>query len=234
MDRFRELVALIQAEYSCDRFFANYDQKLTVPELGDDYRTYERTLHFLDPESWAELRTKAVKHFMDQRPGQLKQGFFNQLNDAFAYRHLVRRGYRQVRVLRENSKTQPDLEYFDGCERLFCEVKTLGLSDLEIARRHVPRRFRSSIYYQLDECFLSKLRSTLDVAQNQISARGSGMVYLIMHFDDFTLEHYDNYRKQVHSCLQEHTANNVYVQVGLRGRRHIEKAPKNTGSGLHI
>ena len=226
MDRFRELVALVRAKHPRDHFFANYDQMLTIPELGDDYREYERALQCLDPESWTELRTKAVNHFMDQRPGQLKQGFFNQLNDAFAYRHLVRRGYRQVRVLQESGKTQPDLEYFDRGERLFCEVKTLGISDKQIARRDVPRRFSSSIYCELDECFLSKLRGTLDVAQGQISARDcSGMVYLVMLFDDFTLQHYDKYRKQVHSCIQAHTTKNVYVQVGLRGRRHVEKGP---------
>ena len=223
MGRFRELVALIREKHPRDRFFANYDQKLTIPGLGDDYRAYERALHFLDPKSWTELRTKALNHFMDHRPGQLKQGFFNQLNDAFAYRHLVRRGYRQVCVLRESGKTQPDLEYFDRSKRLFCEVKTLGVSNEEIARRDVPRRFCSSIYYELDEGFLSKLRGTLDVAQNQIGASGgSGMVYLVMIFDDFTLEHYDMYRKQVHSCIRAHTVKNVYVQVGLRGRRHVE------------
>ena len=226
MDRFRDLVALVRAKHPRDHFFANYDQMLTIPELGDDYRAYERALQCLDPDSWTELQTKAVNHFMDQRRGQLKQGFFNQLNDAFAYRHLVRRGYRQVRVLRESGKTQPDLEYFNGGKRLFCEVKTLGISDDQIARRDVPTRFPSSIYCELDEGFLSKLRSTLDVAQGQISARnGSGMVYLVMLFDDFTLQHYDKYRKQIHSCIQAHTAKNVYVQVGLRGRRHVEKGP---------
>lgn len=224
MGRFPELVDLIRAKHPSDRFFANYDQKLTVPELGDDYRAYEHALQFLDPESWTELRTKAINHFMDQRLGQLKQGFFNQLNDAFAYRHLVRRGYQQVRVLREDGKTQPDLSFFDGSERLFCEVKTLGISDQEIARRDAPKRFRSSVYYELDEGFLRKLHSTLDDAQSQISALGSsGMVYLVMVFDDFTLEHYDKYRKQIHSCVQAHMAKSVYVQVGLRGRRNIEK-----------
>jgi len=97
----------------------------------------------------------------------------------------------------------------------------------------MPSRFRSSIYYELDEGFLSKLRGTLDVAQSQISARGdSGMVYLVMLFDDFTLEHYDKYRKQVHSCILAHTTQNVYVQVGLHGRRHVEKgtfSPRRMG-----
>ena len=225
MDRFRELVTLIQAKHPHDNFFANYERKLSTPELGDDYRTYDSALTLLDPQSCIELRTKAIKHFLDHWRGQLKQGFFNQLNEAFAYGHLVRRGYRGVRVLPEDGKTQPDLEYVDGGERLFCEVKTVGISDEEIARRDAPARFRSSIYYRLSEELLSKLRGTLDLAQSQISARGgSGMVYLVVLFDDFTLEHYETYRKQVHACIQAHTAPKVYVQFGLRGRRHVAKS----------
>ncbi len=224
MRRIRELITLIRASYPQDRFFANFDQKLAIPEFDADYRAYERALGFLDRESWTELQAKAVSHFLDHRPGQLKQGFFNQLSDAFAYQHLVRCGYRNVRVLREDGGTQPDLEYLDGNEKLFCEVKTLGISDKEIARRNVPNRFCSSIYYELDERLLNKLRLTLDVAQGQINARGpNGMIYLLLIFDDFTGEHYDTYRKQVHACIHMHKAKNVYVKVGLRGRRYIEK-----------
>jgi len=224
MRRIRELVALLKAAHPRDRFFANFDQTLAIPALRADYRAYERALSFLDPVSWAELQSKAVAHFSDHRPGQLKQGFFNQLNDAFAYQYLVRRGYRQVRILREIGKTQPDIEFLDVDEKLFCEVKTLGISNEEIARRDVPRRFHSSIYYELDAGFVNKLESTLDVAQGQINARGAnGVIYLIILFDDFTLEHYDKYRKQVHVCIQMHMAKNVYVKVGLRGRRHIQK-----------
>lgn len=229
MRHIQELVALAKATHPHDRFFANFDQTLAIPELRSEYQAYERALSLLDPESWTELRAKAVAHFLDHRPGQLKQGFFNQLNEAFAYQHLVRRGYRQVRVLREIGKTQPDLEYMRGDEKLFCEVKTLGISNEEIARREVPKRFRSSIYYELDAGFVSKLQSTLDVAQSQINARGAnGMIYLLILFDDFTLEHYDRYRKQVHACIQTHTTKNVYVKVGIRGRRHIQKSPAST------
>lgn len=229
MRHIRELVAFAKAAHPSDCFFANFDQTLAIPELRADYRAYERALSLLDPESWMELRAKAVAHFSDHRPGQLKQGFFNQLNEAFAYQYLVRCGYRQVRVLREIGKTQPDLEYMDGDEKLFCEVKTLGISNEEIARRDVPKCFRSSLYYELDAGFVSKLQSTLDVAQSQINARGAnGMIYLLILFDDFTLEHYARYRKQVHACIQMHTAKSVHVKVGLRGRRHIQKSPTST------
>ena len=63
MDRFRELVVLIRAKHPSDSFFANYEQKLALPELGHDYRAYGQALKFLDSESWGELRTKALNHF---------------------------------------------------------------------------------------------------------------------------------------------------------------------------
>jgi hypothetical protein len=40
-------------------------------------------------------------------------GFFNQLNEAFAYQHLVRQGHDRVRILPEQGVRVPDLEYFD-------------------------------------------------------------------------------------------------------------------------
>lgn len=37
------------------------------------YRTYDAALRVLDRESWEVLKTKALAHFRDHRPGQLKQ-----------------------------------------------------------------------------------------------------------------------------------------------------------------
>src|SRR6476646_2260896 len=107
MRRIRELIASVSAAHPGDDFFAGVEQTLKVaPDARRQYEAYERALSVLDPESWAVLQAKAVAHFTDHRPGQRKQGFFNQLNDAFAYQYLVRRGYKQVRVLREVGKTQ--------------------------------------------------------------------------------------------------------------------------------
>jgi hypothetical protein len=230
MRHIRELIALAEAAHPNDRFFANLDQTLAAfPEVRAEYRAYERALSLLDPKSWAELRAKAVAHFADHRKGQLKQGFFNQLNEAFAYQHLVRRGCQHVRVLQEVGQTQPDIEYMDGDERLFCEVKTIGISQEQIARRNPSQRFCSSIYYELSVGFVNKLQSTLDVAHRQINARGAkGLIYLLVLFDDFTLANYDTYRKQICTCIKVHTAESVYVKVGLLGRRHIRKNPTNT------
>ncbi len=233
MRRIRELIALAKAAHPRDGFFANLDQTMKVfPEVRAQYQAYERALALLDPESWAVLRDKAVAHFTDHRTGQWKQGFFNQLNDAFAYQHLVRRGYGQVRVLREVGTTQPDIEYMDGPKKSFCEVKTIGISEELLARRQAVQAHRSSIYYELSPEFLDKFRSTLEAADRQIKARGAkGLIYLVVHFDDFTLEHYKTYRRQVTACLSAHTAENVYVKIGVLGGKHIGKG--STGAAKH-
>ncbi len=233
MRHIRELVAFAEAAHPNDRFFANLEQTLRFfPDLRAQYHAYERALCLLDSESWAELRAKAIAHFKDHRRGQLKQGFFNQLNEAFAYQHLVRRGFRKVRVLREFGKTQPDIEYADGDEKHFCEVKTIGISEEQIARWNARQAFRSSVYHELSAGFVGKLQSTLDLANLQIKACGTkGLIYLLILFDDFTLQNYKRYRRQICHCILTHSAENIYVKVGLLGRRHIEKHP--TTKAMH-
>ena len=93
MRRIRELIAVVNEAHPKDRFFANIDTTLRASrQARAQYRAYGRALNCLDPQSWAELKEKAARHFLDHRKGQLKQGFFNQLNEAFAYEHLTRRG----------------------------------------------------------------------------------------------------------------------------------------------
>ena len=232
MRRIRELIALAKAVHPGDDFFAGVEQTLKyVPLVRRQYQAYERALSILDLESWGVLQAKAVAHFMDHRSGQLKQGFFNQLNDAFGYQYLVRRGYKQVRILREVGQTQPDIEYLDGREKRFCEVKTIGFSDWVIARRARVQRTSSSIYRELSGGFLRKLASALDTADWQIKARqGKGMIYLLVHFDDFTLDYYDRYRKQIAACLESHTAESIYVKIGLLGGKHIRKVTIRSSS----
>jgi hypothetical protein len=225
MRRIRELIARVSTAHPGDNFFAGVDQTLKVdPDARRQYQAYERALSNLDPESWAVLQAKAVAHFMDHRPGQRKQGFFNQLNDALAYQFLVRRGYKPVRILREVGKTQPDIEYLDRGETRFCEVKTIGISDEVIARRAKMQVTSSSSYQKLSDGFLNKLESALDAADRQIKARGKGLIFLLVRFDDFTLDYYDQYRKQIATYLESHAADSIYVKIGLLGRKHIRKA----------
>jgi hypothetical protein len=221
----RELIDMIKLAHPSDKFFANIDKTLqTSVQAQAYYMAYERALRTLDTESWEHLKRKAILHFPDHRTGQLKQGFFNQLNEAFAYQHLVQKGYTSVRILAEDGNKKPDIEYKDGNLLKACEVKTLGISDEQIARWANIEAFSGSVYERLSEGYLNKLSSTLTKALEQISAHNcQGKVFLITLFDDFTFLYYKTYRSQINNALKLHSAPDVYVKIGLLGRRRIEK-----------
>lgn len=227
MRRMRELIEQVQAAHPRDRFFEKIEITWAAsPQARAQYEAYDRAFRTMDEQSWSELKCKALKHFLDHRKGQLKQGFFNQLNEAFAYQHLTRRGYRGIEVLREDGKVKPDLQYMLGRQRAFCEVKTIGISQEQLARWEARSAFHGSIYSELSSGFLSKLHGTITNAWNQIRSQGSGgFIYLVVLFDDFTLMYYDRYRTQIQKLLVAHDAPSVHVKIGLLGRRKISKSP---------
>jgi hypothetical protein len=225
--RIRELIAEVQSKYRQDRFFDRIEQTLTTSSQARAvYAAYDRALRTMDDQSWLEMKHKALNHFRNHRKGQLKQGFFNQLNEAFAYQHLRRRGYAGVRVLREDGNVRPDLVYEAGGKAAFCEVKTISISQELIARREAGGAFFGSIYAELSTGFLNKLDDTISTAWRQISAqRATGFVYVLVLFDDFTLMHYERYRGQIQCRINAHLAPSVHVKVGLLGNKRISKSP---------
>jgi hypothetical protein len=228
MRRFAEVVALARAAHPTDKFFDGVE--LSVRHLASA-RThcwaYERAFATLDSNSWKLLRSKAVAHFTDHREGQRKQGFYNQLNEAFAYQLLRRRGYKGVKVLPETGNSTPDLEYAEERQSRFCEVKTIGISDAVIQRRKGVVAFNTyALYHELSQQFIEKVESAIDLAGKQIKSRGDGgLVFLVIHFDDFTLQHYPRYRRQIVACLNSHPAENIYVKIGTAERKFLTKGP---------
>ena len=225
MQRIRELIAAVNRRCPEDRFFQNFEQVIQESrQARAQYRSYDRALQSLDSTSWEELRKKSVCHFQDYRLGQLKQGFFNQVNDAFAYEHLARRGYSSIRILAESGKTTPDIEYYDGSEMAGCEVKTLGISDELIQRRESIGAFSGSTYQRLSPEFIRKFKKVISEAHEQIISQYSqGLVYLVAHFDDFTMSYYPTYRHQLKTALEEHDVKDIYLKAGLLRNRHVEK-----------
>ena len=225
MQRLCELVASVRLAHPSDHFFNALDETLrTSRHARAQYRAYERAFSAIDASSWLELKRKAVKHFPDHRDGQLKQGFFNQLNDAFAYQHLLRKGHSHVRVLRETGNTCPDLSYRDAGVQKFCEVKSLGISEQEIQRRDQSGILHMSSYSHLPEGFLRKLDTALTKAGDQIASQDAGgLVFIVVACDDFTLTHYRTYRAQIMRRILSHAVAEVVVKVGLAGTRRITK-----------
>jgi hypothetical protein len=127
----RELIAEVRGRYPKDDFFSNFEESCRIwPNKRKYYQRYERLLKILDKESWNILKEKALKHFLHHREGQRKQGFFNILNEAFAYRYLFSKVFDNVRFLEEEkNRSNPDITFTLKSDLKCCEVKTLGISD---------------------------------------------------------------------------------------------------------
>lgn len=225
MRRFRELISEVEVSYPTDGFFDGVDK--TIESSGSaraQYAAYESAFCSLDSGSWAVLKCKALKHFRQHRDGRLKQRFFDQLNEAFAYQHLIRRGFTAVRLIPETGVKTPDIEYGSRLLKLTCEVKTIRISDTQIAQRAAGAAYSGTIYVQLSQGFQNKLNSTIDSALIQVRSQGlGGLVFPVVFFDDFTHTYYSTYRRQISKLVTRHEAPEVFVKVGLLGRKRIEK-----------
>jgi hypothetical protein len=226
MRRFAELAGLARSRYPKDKYFDDLENSVRLSALArNQCLAYERAFTTLDQSSWSALRTKALAHFTHHREGQWKQGFFNQLNEAFAYRLLRQRGFARIKVLPELGKTTPDLEYFEGRYRRHCEVKTISISDEAIKRRSSSVAYNTyAIHGELSPQFIAKVVSAIGLASAQITAvGGGGLIFLNVHFDDFTLQHYSRYRRQLAACLNSVPTPNIYIKIGTAGRKFVAK-----------
>jgi hypothetical protein len=207
---------------SGDDFFARFEANCRDPFIRKHYRVYDNAFAFLDDESWTILKGKAIKNFPDSRNGQRKQGFFSHLNEAFAYRHLLNRGFADVRLIQEGEEKGPDIRFLDGRIKSYCEVKTLCISDDEITRRAGLSVHDGAVYFSLSPGFLYKLKDDIDKAWTQIHSVGkNGLVFVLIQFDDIALDHYRRYRKQLTEFVQYCGVKSLILKLGYLGNRRV-------------
>lgn len=227
--RLGAIFEIAASNYPTDNYLEEVN--LIVDELPNSrwyYQKYEQALRTLDDQSLKALSEKAVNHFGERRVEQEYQPFFDQLNDCFAYEFLLKRNCRNILILQENkiSKAKStDLIFQWKEQKMCCEVKTIGRSDYDLKSFKYEKLFDTSIYKSLQNGFLDKLREKLKIAQTQIASYGkSGLVFIIVSFDDFTLQYYGNYRTQILKVLKEFPNQHVFIKVGLGSRRCIDKS----------
>lgn len=179
----------------------------------------------LDEESWNTLRRKAIKHFLDERKGQQKEAFFNQLNEAFAYRYLLRRGYEKVRFIKEGKyEKRPDICFFERGMESYCEVKTIGISDNEITRRETRGVQDGSVYFNLSTRIENRLEADIRRAWTQIHSLGErGLVFVLIRFDDIAQDHYRKHRKQLAEFCRRRKFERLVIKIGHWGNRGIRR-----------
>ena len=223
MKRIHEIIDNLRCRYPCDDFFSCFEESYRIsPQKRATYHLYNKALMVLDSESWEILKEKALQQYPNHRKGQTKQGFFNILNEAFAYRYLVCRGFHDVRLIKEGVRPSPDIQFAVHNTQNYCEVKTLNISDDEINRRISQNVIDGWVYVSLSDSFLNKFSEAVAKARKQIQAWGpSGLVYIIMIFDDIALDYYQNYRKQLIRFAQNNGFENLFIKIGLRGNKRI-------------
>jgi hypothetical protein len=223
MTRISEIIANIRHEHPNDDFFSDFENSCRIePTKRKYYHAYNKSLMAIDEESWLILKGKALQHYLNHRSGQRKQGFFNQLNEAFAYRYLVSKGFKDVRFIKEGKGKKPDIKFTVKNTQNYCEVKTLGISNDEINRRSTIIVYDGSVYVSLGKGFLNKFNDAFTSARQQIYSLGpNGLVYIIILFDDMTLDYYQDYRKQLITFSKNQGFDNLYIKIGLLGNRRI-------------
>lgn len=219
MQRIYELIHSVIKKYPNDDFFQSFESDLIVNKLKRNFFiTIENALITLDKESWETLKEKALKHFKGYREGQKKQDFFNHLNEAFAYQYLTSRGYSAIKILIENNKDKtPDIAYTDNGKVLFCEVKTMCISQNEIIRRDTNGYIDRSIYVKLQPEFFCKLIGTINEAKEQIDAKGEGLVFVLIRLDDFAQTYINTYREQITSFVSGFNLTKLVIKLESTG-----------------
>lgn len=230
MTRVHDLIAAVRTAHPTDPFFSNFETSLrTHPLKRSYYAAYERAFSCLDDSSWTNLRSKAVDHFSNSRPKGGKAPLFDQLNDAFAYRWLVNRGFSQVTVLPEDRHAtlkSPDIS-FCGCGQQFaCDVKTLNVSNDELDRRCAPPKYYdwSTTFLTLHPTFFKKIDDAVAKGTKQIRTHcKNGLVFILVHSDDYASTFHREHRVRIASHLRRFQGIAVVVKFGVVGRRRIER-----------
>lgn len=139
--------------------------------------------------------------------GVTKRDSYDLLNETLAYQYLVESGHINISMLEENADNPtPDIEYMkvDDEDKYFCEVKTIYPSFEEIIRQSSEEICSNRGYQKLDSKYFKKLTEKLTKAIRQILAKGrQGLVYLVVHFNDWVGDYDNEYRVQLQSYLNE-------------------------------
>ena len=171
MPRFNQLVEELEECFPADWWLASRRESSRILDENSfpQIAVYDRALCALDDTSWAILSERAREVFSGPKGDRGKSQFFNLLNEALAYEYLMLKGFNSVRLLRANSKNKsPDICCRGDSEIRYCEVKTIGVSDEELARTKAEDVFSSAIYSSLSHKFFAKLCSTIRAAKEQL------------------------------------------------------------------
>jgi hypothetical protein len=206
--RLYELRDLVEDPTSSNAYFQNFDELLESSEhVRSVYARWEHVLQVLNADAWEMLKIEAAPHVLSSEPKYRGwQALFDCLNEANAYRYLVKIGCSRVAFIPRTTKQTPDLEGWLEGQQILCEVKTINISDEEVHAR--CSSVVTSIAIRLEPGFFNKLsadisKASLQLAEYDSEKRARHLIYISPHFDDFLAQCKETYFEQIDAFVAE-------------------------------
>ncbi|HTU44548.1 MAG TPA: hypothetical protein VMF91_05775 [Bryobacteraceae bacterium] len=200
-----------------DGYFQNFEHNLASSEhIRTIYQGWEQTLASLDASAWEYIKAEAAPR-LKVRDGRGRgwEQLFDILNEARAYRYLKQVGSTNLRFIPRSDKRTPDLGGSLKSHPILCEVKTINVSDNEVAVRTGAPKGRV-LPMVLSVGFFKKLRNDIEDAKQQMATHDPGAlhyVYLNVLFDDFFGEYKETYFGQIDQHLASAPVTGVRIIV---------------------
>ena len=196
-----------------DAYFQDFEKVLEDPSGLYEFRKVEGWLAALDDAAWQDLRQRAAPLLLKRESGRGWRALFDILrSEARAFGYLRSIDCTGVHfIARTDNKKTPDLGASQDDRFVFCEVKTINISDDEAEKRSRVHGDDSvsSRSHDVSEGFLKKLSATLADAVKQLDAaastrQASRMIFTMLHFDDFWGDDQARYIAQIDAHLLQH------------------------------
>lgn len=225
-NRFYELINELRCVKNDQYVIDLLDALKESEDVFPAFYAYESAFLIMDDESWSILKSKAKEHYNQNRKIDdvlIFKCFYDQINDAIAYRYLYDLGCSEIKILKESKEVTPDISYVMDGVVLYCEVKTINVSDGELVRRRKSGFLDISIYQYLNDGFLKKLKENIEKAMKQITSKGGGLVFIIVNFDDFVMTFLDDYKDSIVKFLkgEKYDSSQIVIKVGVPGQMYI-------------
>ena len=216
LPRVYELKGMLGDPSHPDAYFQNFEkgllEKNSTSKLNA-FRKLERWLDALDDAAWQDLRQRAAPLLLKWESGRGWQTLFDILHsEARAFGYLQSIGCTGVHFIARTNKKTPDLGASQDGRSVFCEVKTINISEDEVEKRSRMQRgafVGGRTSPTVGEGFLAKLRATLADALKQLDAAdperlARRMIFTMLHFDDWVGDYQPQYIAQIDAHLLQH------------------------------
>ena len=158
----------------------------------------------------SQEKSRAASGFETAGERPRLQELFDVFHEARAFGYLQTIGCEGIHFIEHmDNKRTPDLGALQDGQPVFCEVKTINLSDDEAEKQ---RRIAKGVFeaesprLDVDEGFLRKVRTTLTEALEQLDAvdrecHARRIIFTMLNFDEWWGDHQDRYIAQIDADL---------------------------------